>query len=154
MRRCAGSNRTGFVVCCYLVERCGLSPAAAVESFAFSRGGGINHDEFKEELHARYAAGAAAAPIQRFDSAWHKPFYAAPSSAAAWGTVCAVHGGAALHSVPPPAAQETARCQAVALTPSHNDLVCLAGPPSEGATASVTEASSVGADSDQALPDR
>lgn len=50
----AGFNRTGFVVCSYLIEHCGLSVDQALQSFARSRPPGVKHEKFKNELHARY----------------------------------------------------------------------------------------------------
>ena len=49
-----GFNRTGFVLCCYLIEKCGLSADEALESFARSRAPGVKHERFKEALRARY----------------------------------------------------------------------------------------------------
>jgi hypothetical protein len=116
------------VICCYLVERCGLSPTAAMESFAYSREGGINHEEFREELLARYSAAAEAAPIQQFHPAWHTD--TRPSS------------DETVHPPPPPkahrngvaitaAAQITKRCQRVKLSASHNDLEGIGRVPSD-----------------------
>lgn len=50
----AGFNRTGFVVCCYLIEVCGLSVEEALASFASSRPPGVKHEAFRAELHRRY----------------------------------------------------------------------------------------------------
>jgi hypothetical protein len=67
----AGSNRTGSVICCYLIECPSPSPTAALQSYASSREGGIKHEEFREELLARYTIAAEIAPIQEFNPAWH-----------------------------------------------------------------------------------
>jgi hypothetical protein len=62
----AGCNRTGFIVCAYLIERCGFTPEAAMAAFADARAGGINHDNFRAELRSRY--GAAARPSGATDA--------------------------------------------------------------------------------------
>ncbi|EFJ44707.1 hypothetical protein VOLCADRAFT_118653, partial [Volvox carteri f. nagariensis] len=49
-----GFNRTGFVVCCYLIECCGLNVEAALSAFAESRPPGVKHEQFRNELHRRY----------------------------------------------------------------------------------------------------
>lgn len=50
-----GFNRTGFLIVCYLVERCGFSAKQAIEHFATSRPHGIKHVHFKDQLHLRYS---------------------------------------------------------------------------------------------------
>jgi len=40
-----GFNRTGFVVCSYLIEYCGLSVEEALNSFASSRPPGVKHEK-------------------------------------------------------------------------------------------------------------
>ncbi|KAF8067198.1 pir-1 [Scenedesmus sp. PABB004] len=52
-----GFNRTGFVVCSYLIEHCGLSVDEALASFAASRPPGVKHERFRDELRARYGGG-------------------------------------------------------------------------------------------------
>ena len=49
-----GFNRTGFVLCCYLVEKCGLSAAQALAAFAEARKPGVKHERFREALRRRY----------------------------------------------------------------------------------------------------
>lgn len=49
-----GFNRTGFLICCYLIEEFGYTPHDAVEAFKCSRQPGIKHNEFIEHLHTRY----------------------------------------------------------------------------------------------------
>ena len=49
-----GFNRTGFVLCCYLVEMCGLSAAQALAAFAEARKPGVKHERFREALRRRY----------------------------------------------------------------------------------------------------
>jgi hypothetical protein len=49
-----GFNRTGFVVCSFMIEQCGLSVDDAVQLFASSRKPGIKHKWFVDELRKRY----------------------------------------------------------------------------------------------------
>lgn len=49
-----GFNRTGFVVCSYLCQACGMSVDEALESFAEARPPGVKHGKFVDELYARY----------------------------------------------------------------------------------------------------
>ncbi|KAJ3175161.1 hypothetical protein HDU87_006396 [Geranomyces variabilis] len=55
-----GKNRTGFVVCAYLIERNGCTVAQALAHFQEARPPGIKHIHFKEsprdELYMRYSA--------------------------------------------------------------------------------------------------
>lgn len=76
----AGYNRTGFVVCSYLVERAGLSVGAALDAFAHARPGGVHHDDFVVELHRRY--GHVAAPIATYDATEYACFYSCSATAA------------------------------------------------------------------------
>lgn len=55
----AGFNRTGFVVCSYLIEHCGLTVDEALQSFAASRPPGVKHEKFRQELRARYGSSSA-----------------------------------------------------------------------------------------------
>lgn len=50
-----GFNRTGFLIACYLVERCGLTAKEAIDAFAEARPNGIKHEHFKDRLHVRYS---------------------------------------------------------------------------------------------------
>ncbi|KAK5664358.1 hypothetical protein OQA88_581 [Cercophora sp. LCS_1] len=50
-----GFNRTGFLIVCYLVERCGYTAKDAIEHFARSRPHGIKHAHFKDRLYVRYS---------------------------------------------------------------------------------------------------
>ncbi|KAL1838084.1 hypothetical protein VTJ49DRAFT_3076 [Mycothermus thermophilus] len=50
-----GFNRTGFLVACYLVERCGFTAKEAIEAFAKARPNGIRHAHFRDRLHVRYS---------------------------------------------------------------------------------------------------
>ena len=56
----AGFNRTGFVVCSYLCQACGLSVEQALESFAAARPPGVKHEKFIRELYARYGTASQA----------------------------------------------------------------------------------------------
>ncbi|KAK6198844.1 uncharacterized protein RJT21DRAFT_122482 [Scheffersomyces amazonensis] len=49
-----GFNRTGFLICCYLVERLGWSVADAVEGFKSAKAPGIKHPHFIDALYVRY----------------------------------------------------------------------------------------------------
>jgi protein-tyrosine phosphatase len=48
------SNRTGFFICCYMVERLGYKLQDAVDEFALKRPPGIKHSFFVDELFVRY----------------------------------------------------------------------------------------------------
>lgn len=61
-RSAYGFNRTGFVVCSYLCQACGLTVDQALESFAAARPPGVKHEKFIRELHARYGGGPAVTP--------------------------------------------------------------------------------------------
>ncbi|SAM09412.1 hypothetical protein [Absidia glauca] len=49
-----GFNRTGFFICCYMIERLGVSVTDALQAFAEARPPGIRHAHFKDELYLRY----------------------------------------------------------------------------------------------------
>ncbi|KAM0706626.1 hypothetical protein Q7P35_005954 [Cladosporium inversicolor] len=49
-----GFNRTGFFICCYMVERLGYKLQDAVDEFAQKRAPGIKHSFFVDELYVRY----------------------------------------------------------------------------------------------------
>ncbi|KAL0482190.1 mRNA-capping enzyme [Acrasis kona] len=49
-----GFNRTGFIVCSYLVESCHMHISDALKAFAQSRVPGIKHQNFVDELIKRY----------------------------------------------------------------------------------------------------
>jgi len=51
-----GFNRTGFMICCYLVQTLGVSPEEALEIFAEARPPGLKHQHFRNELLERYRA--------------------------------------------------------------------------------------------------
>lgn len=52
-----GFNRTGFFICCYLIEKYNVSIADAIEAFRQSRFPGIKHPHFVDELYVRYELG-------------------------------------------------------------------------------------------------
>jgi hypothetical protein len=79
-RKYAGYNRSGFCISSYCIEKCGLSVSAALDSFAYSREGGIHHDKFIQELVHRYAH--VQAPIQSFDPHTYSSFYSGSARAA------------------------------------------------------------------------
>ncbi|KAM9914272.1 hypothetical protein OXX69_000800 [Metschnikowia pulcherrima] len=49
-----GFNRTGFLICCYLIERLGWSVREAVEGFKRAKSPGIKHPHFIDALYVRY----------------------------------------------------------------------------------------------------
>ena len=49
-----GQNRTGFLICCYLVERLGWTVKEALDAFENSKEPGIKHQHFKNALYLRY----------------------------------------------------------------------------------------------------
>ncbi|KAI8821085.1 Alpha/Beta hydrolase protein, partial [Fimicolochytrium jonesii] len=57
-----GFNRTGFMVCSYLIEQNGCTVAQALANFAEARPPGIRHIHFKDELYMRYTAGVMRSP--------------------------------------------------------------------------------------------
>ena len=59
-----GFNRTGFVLCCYLIEMCGLSADAALANFAAARNPGVKHERFKVALRCRYPTPGCAPVVE------------------------------------------------------------------------------------------
>lgn len=49
-----GFNRTGFLICCYLIERLRWSVQEAVDGFKSARSPGIKHPHFVDALYVRY----------------------------------------------------------------------------------------------------
>jgi pimeloyl-ACP methyl ester carboxylesterase len=49
-----GFNRTGFLICCYLIERLGWEVKDAVEGFKAAKPPGIKHPHFIDALYVRY----------------------------------------------------------------------------------------------------
>ena len=45
-----GFNRTGFVLCCYLIQALGMSAEQALEAFAAGREPGVKHERFRKAL--------------------------------------------------------------------------------------------------------
>ena len=52
-----GFNRTGYFLCCYLIERCAYSVEGALDEFAWRRPKGIRHQHFLDSLYVRYCKG-------------------------------------------------------------------------------------------------
>ena len=57
-----GFNRTGFFICCYLIERMGFGVQGALDEFAKGRPPGIRHEHFIDTLFVRYCVGLQRAP--------------------------------------------------------------------------------------------
>ncbi|KAH8422677.1 RNA 5'-triphosphatase domain-containing protein [Aspergillus melleus] len=57
-----GFNRTGFLIVCYLIERCGYSVQGAIDEFERRRPPGIRHAHFIDTLFVRYCIGLKRAP--------------------------------------------------------------------------------------------
>lgn len=49
-----GQNRTGFLICCYLIEKLCWSVSEAIEGFEKAKPPGIKHVHFKNALYLRY----------------------------------------------------------------------------------------------------
>lgn len=49
-----GFNRTGFFLCCYMIERLGFSIKKALNAFQEVKPPGIKHSHFIDELYVRY----------------------------------------------------------------------------------------------------
>ncbi|KAG7884575.1 hypothetical protein KL938_001702 [Ogataea parapolymorpha] len=49
-----GQNRTGFFICCYLVEKLGWTVKEALSAFEAAKPPGIRHEHFKNALYLRY----------------------------------------------------------------------------------------------------
>ena len=52
-----GFNRTGFLICCALVEKRGMGVEEAMEEFRRQRPPGIRHGHFVDTLFVRYCVG-------------------------------------------------------------------------------------------------
>lgn len=57
-----GFNRTGFFICCYLIEKEKYGVQRAVDLFAACRPPGIRHAHFLDQLFVRYCVGLKRAP--------------------------------------------------------------------------------------------
>ncbi|CAJ2506393.1 Uu.00g005230.m01.CDS01 [Anthostomella pinea] len=51
-----GFNRTGYLIVCYLVERCNYKLSDAIDEFAEERPTGIHHIDFIDSLNVRYSS--------------------------------------------------------------------------------------------------
>ena len=58
-----GFNRTGFFICCYLIEEAGFGVQQAIDEFAKGRPPGIRHEHFLDQLFVRYYVGLKRAPM-------------------------------------------------------------------------------------------
>ena len=57
-----GFNRTGFFICCYLIEREAFGVQQAIDEFSRGRPPGIRHEHFLDTLWVRYCEGLKRAP--------------------------------------------------------------------------------------------
>ncbi len=57
-----GFNRTGFFICCYLIEKERYGVQQAIDEFAKNRPPGIRHEHFLDQLFVRYCVGLRRAP--------------------------------------------------------------------------------------------
>ena len=57
-----GFNRTGFFICCYLIEKKRFGVQQAINEFAKHRPPGIRHEHFLDQLFVRYCVGLKRAP--------------------------------------------------------------------------------------------
>lgn len=57
-----GFNRTGFFICCYLIEGEGYGVQQAIDEFAKHRPPGIRHEHFLDQLFVRNCVGLKRAP--------------------------------------------------------------------------------------------
>lgn len=57
-----GFNRTGFFLCCYLIEKEKFSVQQAIDEFRIHRPPGIRHEHFLDTLFVRYCVGLKRAP--------------------------------------------------------------------------------------------
>ena len=57
-----GFNRTGFFICCYLIEKEDYGVQQAIDEFKAQRHPGIRHDHFISTLFVRYCTGLEKAP--------------------------------------------------------------------------------------------
>ena len=69
-----GFNRTGFVLCCYLIQALGMSAEQALEAFAAGREPGVKHERFREALRRRYPRpGCAPVVLDQVDVGEDRP---------------------------------------------------------------------------------
>lgn len=57
-----GFNRTGFFICCYLIEKERFGVQQAIDEFRTRRPPGIRHEHFLDTLFVRYCVGLKRAP--------------------------------------------------------------------------------------------
>jgi protein-tyrosine phosphatase len=57
-----GFNRTGFFICCYLIEKEGYGVQQAIDAFAAARPKGIKHAHFLDQLFVQYCVGLKRVP--------------------------------------------------------------------------------------------
>lgn len=57
-----GFNRTGFFICCYLIEKESFGVQQAIDEFRTRRPPGIRHEHFLDTLFVRYCIGLKRAP--------------------------------------------------------------------------------------------
>ena len=57
-----GFNRTGYFICCYLIEKRKYGVQRAIDTFAEARPKGIKHAHFLDQLFVRYCVGLKRAP--------------------------------------------------------------------------------------------
>ena len=57
-----GFNRTGFFICCYLIEKEHFGVQRAIDEFAKMRPPGIRHEHFLDQLFVRYCVGLKRVP--------------------------------------------------------------------------------------------
>lgn len=63
-----GYNRTGFLICAYLVERVkGYGVQRALDAFRVAKPPGIRHEHFVDALWVRYTVGLKRAPTLKLD---------------------------------------------------------------------------------------
>lgn len=57
-----GFNRTGFFICCYLIEQQGFGIQQAIDEFRMHRPPGIRHEHFLDTLFVRHCVGLKRTP--------------------------------------------------------------------------------------------
>jgi len=62
-----GFNRTGFIVCCYLIEKENMTAEEALETFAVARPPGVKHERFQMALKARYPTRGCKPKLTEYD---------------------------------------------------------------------------------------
>ncbi|CAL6446374.1 unnamed protein product [Bathycoccus prasinos] len=62
-----GFNRTGFIVCSYLIEKENMTAEEALEAFAIARPPGVKHERFQLALKARYPTRGCKPKVTEYD---------------------------------------------------------------------------------------